>query len=98
MPNTPDIDQALSTPLKPVDNDGFAERVTAQIAWRERGTMAIELVAIFALAVVVALFVPLAGLLGPVTTVAMELGLSLPFAVACAALVLSQSVARLVSD
>jgi len=98
MPNTPDIDKFLSTPLRPVDNNGFAERVAAQIAWRERGMMAIELVALFALAAVVALFVPLAGLLGPITTVAVELGLSLPFAVACAALVLSQSVVRLVSD
>jgi hypothetical protein len=98
MANTPDIDMILSTPLAPVDNNGFAERVVAEIAWRERSTMAIEPVAIFALAVVVALFIPLAGLFGPITTLAVELGLSLPFAAACAALVLSQSVVRMVSD
>ena len=51
-----------------------------------------------AVAMLLVLFVPARGLFKPLEIVVVELGTSLPFAMACAALALTQTALRLLAD
>jgi len=98
MTQDTDLDKLLTAPLDAVADDGFSRQVAAKIALHERNLMIFEWAVIAVLAAFATAFLPIAGLLRPIATLAVELSLSLPFAVACAALALSYSVMRLIAD
>ncbi len=98
MTTKPDLDALLATPLEPVPDNGFSRAVDAKMAVRVQGFAWFELGAAIAVLALVVLFAPVARIAAPFVTVALQLGLSLPFAVACAAIALSQATFRLLPD
>jgi hypothetical protein len=92
------LDDLLSASLEGVEDGGFSRHVLAKITAVERRQDILELCAtVVALAIVLAL-VPFGGLVRPVETLALDLSFSLPVAMACAMLVFSQSLTRMLED
>lgn len=92
-----DLDRLLATPLEPVADNGFSRAIEARLVHEQRFAW-LELALAVAVLALVVLFAPAARLAAPVMTVALQLGLSLPFAVACAALAVSHATLRLWAD
>lgn len=93
-----DLDALLSRPLAPIDDNGFTARVCRAVALRGYGLAALDGLVALVVAVTVLRFVPLGALARVVTGAAIELSSSLPVAIACAALALTYSAARLMAD
>jgi hypothetical protein len=98
MTGTPDIDQLLSAPLPGVPDDEFSARIASRIAAQERVYAFIELGAVLGFLTIVALYLPVGAFIGPVTQMSVYLASSLPFAAACAALVLTYEAIRAIPD
>jgi hypothetical protein len=93
-----ELDALLSAPLSPVNDNGFSKAVTAKITARERTWTGLEIgAAVVVLASIVA-FTPAAAIIGPLDKLATDLGSSVPFAIACAALVLTFASLRWLAD
>jgi hypothetical protein len=96
--NDPDLDRILSARLPAVADAGFSRAVMARVAAMQQRRMFVELAAIMTgLAMLLAL-IPLKALNSTIETVALNLGSSLPVAVAFAALALSLAYARISAD
>lgn len=95
---TDDLDTLLSTPLPAVDDAGFSRRVTAHVAAAQQRRLFFDMAAIVAATGVFLTVVPLAAVSSAIETVTLNLGSSLPVAVAIAALVLTFTLARYVTD
>lgn len=89
MTTKPDLDTLLAAPLAPINDNGFSRAVVTKIAMRERVWMGAEIAAALTVFAAVVAFTPTAAIVGPVEKVAIDLGNSLPFAIACAALALT---------
>jgi len=98
MTTKPDLDALLAAPLEPVADNGFSSKVDAKTTMRGQGFAWFELGGAIVVLALIALFAPAARIATPFVTVALELGLSLPFAIACAALVVSHATLRLMAD
>jgi hypothetical protein len=96
--NDIDLDRLLSAQLPNVTDAGFSRSVVAHVAAMQQRRMFVELAAIVTgLAVFLAL-IPLKALNSAIEIVALNLGSSLPVAVAFAALALSFAYARIAAD
>ena len=95
---TDDLDTLLSAPLPAIDDASFSRRVTAHVAAAQQRRMFVDLAAIVAATGVFLAVVPLAAINNAIETVTLNLGSSLPVAVAIAALVLTFTLARYVTD
>jgi hypothetical protein len=95
---TDELDIALSAPLPAIADSGFSRRVAAHVARAQQWRLVFELAAFAAAAAVVLAFISLNTLSRAVETVTLNLGSSLAVAVAFAALVLSNYLARMTSD
>ena len=93
-----DLDTLLGAPLSPVNDNGFTNAVTAKITVRERTWAGLEISAALVVLVSIVAFTPAGAIAGPLEKLGLDLGTSLPFAIACAALVLTQAGARLLAD
>jgi hypothetical protein len=93
-----DLDALLSAPLSPVNDNGFSNAVTAKIAAQERTWAGLEIGAAVVVLASIVIFTPAAAIVGPLEKIATDLGSSVPFAIACAALVLTQAGLRLLAD
>jgi hypothetical protein len=93
-----ELDALLSAPLSPVNDNGFTNAVTARITAPDRTWAGLEIGAAAVVLVSIVVFTPAAAIVGPLEKFAIDLGGSLPFAIACAALVLTQAGARLLAD
>ncbi len=92
--NDEELDQLLGAPLVAVNDADFSRRVSARvIAFQQRG-MFVELLAAAAAIALFSALVPLKMLNGPIEALALNLGSSLPVAVAFAALALSYAYTR----
>jgi hypothetical protein len=85
-----ELDTLLNMPLASVADDGFSRAVMTKISAQERAVAWFEWGAAAALFALVLLFAPWDRLTAPFETIAFDLGLSVPFAAACAAIALSQ--------
>jgi hypothetical protein len=90
-----DLDAVLAMPLPVLDDCGFSAAVTARIAAAQEFRTRLVLLGLAAVAGMLLIFIPLSGLDAAIETVAVNLGSSLPVAIAFAVLVLSNSFARL---
>jgi hypothetical protein len=90
-----ELDALLAKPLASVADDGFSHAVATKIAAQERAVFWFEWGSAAVLFVLVLLFVPWNRLIAPFENVAFDLGLSVPFAIACAALALTHVGARM---
>lgn len=84
-----ELDALLATPLAPVDDNGFSHGIVTKISAHERAVAWFEWGSAAVLFVLLLLFVPWDRLTAPFENIAFDLGLSVPFAIACAALALS---------
>jgi hypothetical protein len=91
---TTELDTLLSKPLAPVTDDGFSQAVIAKISAQERVVVWFEWGTAAVLFVAVLLFAPWGRLTAPFENLAFDLGLSVPFAIACAAIALSHASLR----
>jgi hypothetical protein len=91
---TTELDTLLSTPLAPVADDGFSRAVVSKISAQERMLVWFEWGTAAVLFVLVLLFAPWGRLTAPFENLAFDLGLSVPFAIACAAIALSHASLR----
>jgi hypothetical protein len=98
MTTEAELDALLAKPLAPVPDDGFARAVVAKISAEERAIAWFEWGMAAVLFALVLLFAPWGRLTAPFENVAFDLGLSVPFAIACAALALSHVGARLFAE
>ena len=98
MTTESELDALLAAPLEPVADNGFSSKVEAMAAVQRRDFVLLELGAVVAALALIVFFVPAARFAAPFETVALQLGLSLPFAIACAAIVLSHATLRLLPD
>ncbi len=89
-----ELDALLATPLAPVADDGFSHAVVAKLSAHERAVAWFEWSTAVVLFVLVLLFVPWDRLTAPFENIAFDLGLSVPFAIACAALALTHAGLR----
>jgi hypothetical protein len=89
------IDDLLSAPLPEVEDAGFSRRVTAHVARRQQWQMAFEIFAFAAATAIFIALVPLDAFARAIETVTFNLGSSLAVAIAIAALVLSNFLARM---
>ena len=94
---TTELDVLLTKPLAPVADDGFSRAVVTKISVQERA-VAFEWGTAAVLFVLVLLFVPWGRLTAPFENIAFDLGMSMPFAIACAAIALSHMSLRLFAD
>ena len=94
MTRESELDTLLAAPLAPVADDGFSHGVVTKISAHERAVVWFEWGVAAVLCVLVLLFAPWDRLTAPFETVAFNLGLSIPFAIACAALALSHAGIR----
>jgi hypothetical protein len=92
-----ELDTLLSTPLPAIEDAGFSRRVIAHVAARQQRQMLFEMVAIVAAIGVFLALLPLDVLARAIETVTLNLGSSLAVAIATAALVLSNFLARMES-
>jgi len=98
MTTEAELDALLGKPLTAVADDGFSRAVAAKISTQERAFVWFEWSATAVLCVLVLLFAPWGRVAAPFANIAFDLSLSVPFAVACAALALSHIGARLLAD
>jgi hypothetical protein len=91
---TTELETLLSKPLAPVADDGFSQAVIAKISAQERAVVWFEWGTAVVLFVLVLLFTPWGRLTAPFENLAFDLGLSVPFAIACAAIALSHASLR----
>jgi hypothetical protein len=89
-----ELDALLNKPLASVADDGFSRAVMTKILAQERSVAWFEWGTAAALLALVLLFAPWGRLTAPLENVAFDLGLSVPFAIACAALALTQASLR----
>src|ERR1700722_7728459 len=89
MTTEDELDALLGKPLTTVADDGFSHGVVTNISAHERAIAWFEWGTAAVLFVLVLLFVPWDRLTAPFENIAFDLGLSLPFAIACAALAFS---------
>ena len=94
MTTEDELDAQLMKPLAPVADDGFSRATVTKISARERAVASFEWGAAAVLFALVLLFVPWGRVTAPFENVAFDLGLSVPFAIACAALALSHASLR----
>lgn len=90
----PELDVLLRTPLAPVADDGFSRGLVAKMAAEERTVQWLEWGTAMAVLLLVVLSAPIGRLVGPFENMAFVLGLSVPFAIACAAIALSHASLR----
>ena len=93
-----ELDALLKTPLEPAADAGFSRAVAAKIAAEGRAIAWFEGIAAVVLGVLVLVFVPWGRLAAPFENLAFDLGLSVPFAIACAAIALSHMSLRLFAE
>ena len=84
----------LAKPLASVADDGFSRAVVTKISAQERAVAWFEWGTAAVLFVLVLLFVPWGRLTAPFENIAFDLGMSVPFAIACAAIALSHASLR----
>ena len=89
-----ELDALLKKPLASVADDGFSRAVVAKITAQERAVIWFEWGTAAVLVVLVLFFIPWGRLIAPFENVALDLGLSFPFAIACAAIALSHASLR----
>jgi hypothetical protein len=94
MTTEDELDALLGKPLSPVADDGFSYAVVTKISAHERAVAWFEWGTAAVLFVLVLLFAPWGRLTAPFENMAFDLGLSVPFAVACAAIALSHASLR----
>jgi len=94
MTTEDEFDAPLSKPLGPVADGGFSRAVMAKISAQERAVAWFEWSAAAVLFALVLLVLPWDRLTAPFENVAFDLGLSVPFAIACAATALSHASLR----
>jgi hypothetical protein len=94
MTTEAELDALLAKPLAAVADDGFSRAAMAKISAEERAVAWFEWGMAAVLLVLVVLFAPWDRLVAPFENVAFDLGLSVPFAIACAALALTQASLR----
>jgi hypothetical protein len=92
------LDAMLAAPLPAVADNGFSQRIASRAAAMERRYWALDAAIVLAVLAFVFAFVPLTGVLRTLEVLAFGIATSVPLAIACAALVLSQSVARFLSE
>jgi hypothetical protein len=92
-----ELDDLLSGPLPAVNDVGFSRNVMAHVARRQQWRMVFEIIALAAAAAVFFALVPVNSLARAIETVTLNLGSSLAVAIAIAALVLSNFLARMES-
>jgi hypothetical protein len=85
------LDELLSTPLASIPDAGFSRAIENRIAARERIVMAVEWSVAGLILAMLAATLPLASLTVGLST-------SMPFAVACSALVLMHAMTRLMTE
>lgn len=98
MTTEPELDVLLAKPLVSVADDGFSHAVATKITAQERAVFWLEWGAATVLFVLVLLFAPWGRLVVPFENAALELGLSIPVAIACAALALTHAGARMFTE
>jgi hypothetical protein len=89
-----DLDRLLSTPLPPVEDTGFSHGVMAHVAAAQQRRMLLETVAIVLGVTLLLAFLPVAPLAKAIQAASLNLATSEAVAVAIAALVLSNFLAR----
>ena len=89
-----ELDALLGKPLAAVADDDFSRAVVAKISAQERAVVWFEWGMAVVLCMLVLVFAPWGRLAAPVANIAFALGLSVPFAIACAALALSHAGLR----
>jgi hypothetical protein len=94
MTTEDELDSLLGKPLAPAADDGFSHAVGTKISAHERAIAWFEWGTAAVLFVLVLLFAPWSRLTAPFENMAFDLGLSVPFAVACAAIALSHASLR----
>ena len=94
----PELDALLRTPLAPVADDGFSRGLIAKMAAEERTAQRFEWGTAVAVLLLLVLFAPIGRLVAPFENIALVLGLSVPFAIACAAIALSHASLRLFAE
>jgi len=93
-----DLDTMLAAPLAEVADEGFSVRLDATLGSIEKRYTYIEFgFGIACLALMIA-FLPATGLARTAEVLALNLGSSVPLAIACAVLALTQSLARVLAD
>jgi hypothetical protein len=98
MTTESELDTLLAKPLEAVADDGFSRNVSAEIGRRTRLAIWFDWSAIFVTFLLIVLFVPLGRLAAPFEALGIGLSMSLPFAIACAALALSFAMTRAIAD
>jgi hypothetical protein len=98
MTTKSDLDTLIATPLETVADNGFSRAVAAKIVARDNSVSWFEVGAGIAVVIFVVLFVPVARVTAPFEAIAINLGMSLPFVVACAAIALTHATLRLLPD
>ena len=98
MTTEDELDALLAKPLAAVADDGFSRAVTTKISAEERAVAWFEWGMAVVLFVLVLLFAPWGRLTAPFENIAFDLGLSVPFAIACAAIALSHAGLRWLAD
>ena len=93
-----ELDILLSAPLDGVDDDRFSSRVVARIAAGERRQSFLELSGALAALVLLFAVVPTSALVGPVEMLSLNISSSVPVAIACAMLVISGLMARMLEE
>jgi hypothetical protein len=93
-----ELDALLAKPLASIADDGFSRGLVAKMTAEERTVLWFEWGAAAAVLLLVVLFAPVERLVAPFQNIAFDLGLSVPFAIACAALALSHAGLRLFAE
>jgi len=93
-----ELDALLKKPLVGVADSGFSRDVAARMERSARLGAGLDLAALLVTLLLVVLFAPLGRLVAPFEALGINLALSLPFAIACAALALSFGLLRWTTD
>lgn len=93
-----ELDVLLRKPLATVADDRFSRGLVAKMAAEERTVQWFEWGTAVAVLLLIVFFAPVGRLVAPFQSMAFVLGLSVPFAIACAAVALSHASLRLFAD
>jgi hypothetical protein len=97
-----DLDTLLCAPLASVDDAGFSARIASQIAQRyavtRRRREILEWIGLPLASVIFIALVPLASVMHTIETLTLNVGNSLPVAIALAALILTAAFTQSVVD
>lgn len=93
-----ELARSLGSPLCAIEDAGFSARVMARVSAARERRSALEWAVILAVSACLLAFLPLTSLAGAIEIISVDLGNSLPLALAMLAIVLSISVAPIETD